>query len=68
LDHGNSATLKILSRTDNRSDQCGDLIRSGVQYEMTCIQDVDFGVRYVLAVAFRLAEIERKIVLAPDHQ
>src|SRR6202030_2088276 len=32
------------------------------------IEDEDFGVRHILSVSFRLAEIEREIVLTPDYQ
>ena len=39
-----------------------------VQSEMTGVENVDFRIRHVLAVAFRLSRIEREIVLAPNHQ
>src|SRR5689334_594754 len=35
---------------------------------MTSVEDMDVRFRHVLAVAFGLAEIERKIVLAPDDK
>src|SRR2546427_1098871 len=35
---------------------------------MARIEDVDFGLRYVLAVAFRLPKVEREIILTPNHQ
>lgn len=35
---------------------------------MSCIEHADLRARHILAVAFRLAEIEREIVLAPDDQ
>src|SRR5580704_16346 len=35
---------------------------------MTSIENVNSSVRHVLAVAFRFAEVEREIMLAPDHQ
>src|SRR2546423_14982561 len=35
---------------------------------MTGIEDVDFGLRHILSISFRLAEIEREIVLTPDYQ
>src|SRR5437870_2052771 len=35
---------------------------------MSGIENVNFGLRYVLAIAFRLAGIEREIVLAPDDE
>src|SRR6266851_5661789 len=55
-------------RSDKGSDQCGDLICSSVQCEMTGVENVNFSFRYILAVAFRLAQIEREVILAPDHQ
>src|SRR5438552_869407 len=35
---------------------------------MTSVEDVNLGFRHVLVVAFRLAEIEREIVRAPDDK
>src|ERR1700693_5947266 len=35
---------------------------------MARIEDMDFGLRYVLAIAFRLPKVEREIILTPDHQ
>ena len=35
---------------------------------MTSIEDVDFGFRYIFAVTFRFSEIEREIVLTPNHE
>ena len=45
-----------------------NLVRLGVQCEVTCIEHVDFSARHILAVAFWLAGIEREIVLAPEDQ
>ena len=50
------------------TNELRNLIRSGVECEMASIEDVDFGFRHIFAVAFRLAEIEREIVLAPEDQ
>src|SRR6266851_3498686 len=55
-------------RSDKGSDQCGDLICSSVQCEMTRVENVNFSVRYILAIALRFAGIEREVILAPDHQ
>src|ERR1700692_3067785 len=55
-------------RTDKASDQCGDLICSGVQCEMTGVENVNLGVRNILPVALRLAEVEGEVILTPDHQ
>src|SRR5206468_6565702 len=35
---------------------------------MTGVENVNLGVRHILAVAFWLARIEREIVITPDHQ
>ena len=48
--------------------QCGDLVGCGIQGEMTSIENVDFGLRHIFSVSFRLAGIEREIVLTPDYQ
>jgi hypothetical protein len=46
--------------------QCRNFIGFGIKREVSCVEHVHLGVRYVLAVAFRLANIEREIVLAPE--
>src|SRR5579871_111154 len=56
------------SRTNESLHQCGHLIGGGVHCEMTAVDNVNFGIRHILAVAFRLAGIERSLVPAPDHQ
>ena len=48
--------------------QRGDLVCLGIQREVSCVEYVDFRLRYILAIAFRFAEIEREIVLAPENQ
>ena len=45
-----------------------NLVRFGIKREVSCVEYVDFRVRYVLAISFRLARIEREIVLAPEDQ
>src|SRR3984893_1072871 len=49
-------------------DKLRNLIRCSIEREMARIEDVDLGLRYVLAVAFRLPKVEREIVLTPNHQ
>jgi hypothetical protein len=46
------------SRTHKALNQCGDLICGRVQCEMTSVENVNLGFRYVLAVSLRLAGIE----------
>ena len=55
-------------RIDKISHSCGDLIGCRIQCEVTSVDNVDFSVRHILAVAFRLAGVEREFILAPDHQ
>jgi hypothetical protein len=50
------------------ADQCGDLIRGRVQCEVASVKNVDFGLRHIPAIGFRLRDIERGIMLALDHQ
>src|SRR6267378_5737864 len=49
-------------------DELGNLICCGIEREMARLEDVDFGLGHVLAVAFRFAEVEREIILTPNHQ
>jgi hypothetical protein len=35
---------------------------------MAAVNNVDLGIRHVLAIAFRLAGVERILVLSPDHE
>ena len=48
--------------------QGNNLIRLGIEREVPRVEDVDIRVRYVLAIPFRLADIKRGIVLAPEDQ
>jgi len=53
-------------RSDKASDQFGDFIRR-VQCEMTGVEKVNLSVRHIVAIGLR-REIEREVLLAPDHQ
>jgi len=44
------------------------LVGVGVQREMAGVENVNLGVRHVLPIMVRLADIERRVMLAPDHQ
>src|SRR5208282_6018645 len=35
---------------------------------MTAVDNVNFSVRHIFAIAFRLARVERELILAPYHQ
>src|SRR5207249_7538609 len=39
-----------------------------IQREMTGIENVNFSIRHVLAVALWLSQIKREVILTPDHQ
>jgi len=58
----------LLLRLHELTYQGCNLICFGIERGVSCVEQVDLRVRYVLAVAFRLAEIEREIVLAPEDQ
>ena len=45
-------------RSDKASDQSGDFIRRRVQSEMSGIEDVNFSLRYIAAICFRLRRVE----------
>ena len=53
---------------DKASDQGGDLICSRVQCEMTSVEHVNLRVRHIVAISFRLRELERAVIPSPDHQ
>jgi hypothetical protein len=50
------------------SDELRDFICGRIQCEMTGIENMNLGLRHILAIAFRFAEIEREIIFTPDHQ
>jgi hypothetical protein len=51
--------------TDESLHQRGDLIGCSVQCEMTAVDNVNFGIWHIFAIAFRFARVEREFVLAP---
>ena len=59
---------RLLLRVHEPTYQRRDLIGFGIKREVSGVEYVDLRVRYVLAVAFRLSEIEREIVPAPEDQ
>jgi hypothetical protein len=46
---------------------CSNLIRCGIEREMARIEHVDFCLRHVAAIGFRLRELEGEVILTPDH-
>jgi hypothetical protein len=55
------ASGEVGLRIDKTSDQCGDLICSRVQCEITGVENVNLGVRHIPAIGFRLREVEREV-------
>src|ERR1700674_287714 len=49
-------------------DDLRNLIRCGIEREMTRIEDVDLGLRHVAAIGLGLRELERLVVLAPQDE
>ena len=45
--------------TEKVADQYGDLIRARVQCEVASVKNVDFGLRHIPSIGFRLRDIER---------
>ena len=65
--NGVDMLCRLLLRLHELTYQSRNLLCFGIKREVSCVEYVDLRVRYVLAVAFRLAQIEREIVLAPEH-
>src|SRR5579871_5140683 len=61
-------TIAIISALAGTDFQHCDFIRPRVQGEVPGGEHVDFCFRYVGAVTLGLADVERKIVLAPQDQ
>src|SRR5881392_2413967 len=68
LTHRYVASAFLFPLLHNVPDQRGNFICSRIEREMARIENVDFGLRHILTVAFRFAGVEREIILAPDHQ
>ena len=49
-------------------DELGNLIRRGIEREMTRIEDVDFGLRHVAAIGLRFRKLERQVVFVPEDE
>lgn len=46
----------------------GDFIGLGIQRKVSGIEHVYLGVGHIVALSFGLTQIERKIMLSPDHE
>ena len=64
----NRSRRRLFLRFHELTYQRRNLICFGIEREVSRVEHVNVGIGYVLAVTFRLAQIERKIVLAPDNQ
>src|SRR5882724_2680614 len=49
-------------------DELRNLIRGGIEREMTRIQNMDFGLRHVAAIGLRFRKLERQVVSAPKDE
>src|SRR5713101_4585624 len=45
-----------------------NFIRFGIKSEVSCVENVNLSVRHIPAIGFGLRELEREVVLPPDHQ
>src|SRR5690348_4997638 len=55
-------------RSQKVPDQLGDAIRCRIEGEMASVEYVDLRVRHVAPIRLGLRQLEREVVLAPDHQ
>src|SRR6266404_5273131 len=49
-------------------DELRNLIRCGIEREMTRVQNVDFGLRHVMSIGLRFRKLERQVVFAPEDE
>src|SRR3989442_1722447 len=49
-------------------DELRNLIRCGIEREMTRIEDVECGSRHVAAIGLRFRKVERRVVFAPEDE
>src|SRR6266853_156185 len=61
-------SYSIPSTTHKAPHKLRNLICCGIEREMTCIEDVDFGLWHVPAIGVRFRKLERQIVFAPEDQ
>src|SRR5260370_42502961 len=45
-----------------------NFIRFGIKSEVSCVENVNLSVRYIAAIGLRLRQVEREVILAPNHQ
>ena len=57
-----------IERYDDANNQFRDLIRRGIEREVTSVENVDPSARHISPIRLRLRQLEREIVFAPDYQ
>jgi hypothetical protein len=60
--------VSILSLLHEATNELGNLIRRGIEREVTRIENVDFGLRHVSAIGLRFRKLERQVVFAPEDE
>ena len=40
----------------------------GIKSKVSCVENVNLGIRYIPAIGLRLREFEREVIFAPNHQ
>jgi hypothetical protein len=58
----------VVSSLHEAADELRDLISCGIEREVTRIEDVDLGLRYVSPICLGLRKLERQVVLAPEDE
>src|SRR5258705_11689577 len=60
--------LQLIGRVGKLANEFRELIRQGIQREVTSVKNVDSSARHISPIVLRLRQLEREIVFAPDHQ
>jgi hypothetical protein len=60
--------VSVRSLLHEATNELGNLIRRGIEREVTRIEDVDFGLRHVSAIGLRFRKLERQVVFAPEDE
>src|SRR6267378_6440673 len=60
--------LQLIGRVEKIANQFRDLIRRGIEREVTSVEYVDPSARHISPIGLWLRQLEREIVFAPDHQ
>src|SRR6266446_2271439 len=60
--------LQLIGSVEKIANQFRDLIRRGIEREVTSVEYVDPSVRHISPIRLRLRQLEREIVFAPDYE